>query len=144
MTPVVALIIIPIIFGLIGGFGFELSKFILDGVKSIAPTGTMFIFAILFFGILTDAGTFQPVINKILEKVGKDPVKIVIGTALLAMFVHLDGSGAVTFLITLPAMLPLYDALKMRRTTLATIVALGAGVMNVLPWEVQLLEQQHL
>lgn len=134
MTPVVALIIIPIIFGLIGGFGFELSKFILDGVKSIAPTGTMFIFAILFFGILTDAGTFQPVIDKILEKVGKDPVKIVIGTALLAMFVHLDGSGAVTFLITVPAMLPLYDALKMRRTTLATIVALGAGVMNVLPW----------
>ena len=70
MNPVVALIVIPIIFGLIGGFGFELPKFILEGIKSIAPTGTMFIFAILFFGILTDAGTFQPIINKILEKVG--------------------------------------------------------------------------
>jgi len=134
MNPVVALIVVPIIFGIIGGFGFELPKFILEGIKSIAPTGTMFIFAILFFGILTDAGTFQPIIDKILEKVGKDPVKITIGTAILAMLVHLDGSGAVTFLITIPAMLPLYNALGMRKTTLATVVALGAGVMNILPW----------
>ena len=134
MNPVVALIVVPIIFGIIGGFGFELPKFILEGVKSIAPTGTMFIFAILFFGILTDAGTFQPIIDKILEKVGKDPIKITIGTAVLAMLVHLDGSGAVTFLITIPAMLPLYNALGMRKTTLATVTALGAGVMNILPW----------
>ena len=134
MNPVVALIVIPIIFGLIGGFGFELPKFILEGIKSIAPTGTMFIFAILFFGILTDAGTFQPIIDKILVKVGKDPVKITVGTAILAMLVHLDGSGAVTFLVTVPAMLPLYNALGMRKTTLATVVALGAGVMNILPW----------
>lgn len=134
LNPAVALIIIPIIFGLIGGYGLELPKFILEGIKSIAPTGTMFIFAILFFGILTDAGTFQPIIDKILEKVGKDPVKITIGTAILAMLVHLDGSGAVTFLITIPAMLPLYNALGMRKTTLATVVALGAGVMNILPW----------
>lgn len=137
MNPVVALIVVPIIFGIIGGFGFELPKFILEGVKSIAPTGTMFIFAILFFGILTDAGTFQPIIDKILEKVGKDPIKITIGTAVLAMLVHLDGSGAVTFLITIPAMLPLYNALGMRKTTLATVTALGAGVMNILPWEDQ-------
>ena len=134
MNPVVALIVIPIIFGLIGGFGFELPKFILEGIKSIAPTGTMFIFAILFFGILTDAGTFQPIIDKILAKVGKDPVKITVGTAILAMLVHLDGSGAVTFLVTVPAMLPLYNALGMRKTTLATVVALGAGVMKILPW----------
>lgn len=134
MSPVVALILIPIVFGVIGGFGLELPKFVLEGVKSIAPTGTMFIFAILFFGILTDAGTFQPIIDNILKIVGKDPVKITIGTAILAMFVHLDGSGAVTFLITVPAMLPLYDALGMKRTTLATVVALGAGVMNILPW----------
>ena len=134
MNPVVALIVIPIIFGLIGGFGFELPKFILEAIKSIAPTGTMFIFAILFFGIFTDAGTFQPIIDKILAKVGKDPVKITVGTAILAMLVHLDGSGAVTFLVTVPAMLPLYNALGMRKTTLATVVALGAGVMNILPW----------
>lgn len=134
MSPLVALISVPVITALIGGHGLKIGTYINDGVKSIAPTGTMFIFAILFFGILTDAGTFQPIIDKILTIVGKDPIKIAIGTAILAMIVHLDGSGAVTFLVTVPAMLPLYEALGMRKTTLATIVALGAGVMNILPW----------
>lgn len=133
-SPVVALIVVPTIAAFVGGFGGEVGKFITDGIKSIAPTGTMFIFAILFFGILTDAGTFEPIINKILKVVGKDPIKIAIGTAILAMLVHLDGSGAVTFLVTIPAMLPLYDTLGMQRTTLATIVALSAGTMNILPW----------
>lgn len=133
-SPVVALIVVPVLAAVIGGFSADLGKFMTDGIKSIAPTGVMFIFAILFFGILTDAGTFKPIINKILKLVGKDPVKIAIGTAVLAMLVHLDGSGAVTFLVTIPAMLPLYDALGMRRTTLATIVALSAGTMNILPW----------
>ena len=111
-----------------------MGEFITAGLKSIAPTGVMFIFAILFFGILTDAGTFDPIIKKILQVVGKDPVKICIGTVILACLVHLDGSGAVTFLIAIPAMLPLYEKLGMRKTTLATLVALGAGVMNMLPW----------
>ncbi|MDN5351394.1 MAG: citrate-Mg2+:H+ or citrate-Ca2+:H+ symporter, CitMHS family [Clostridiales bacterium] len=133
-SPVVALIAVPIIAALIGGFAGDLNTFIVDGIKSIAPTGTMFIFAILFFGILTDAGTFEPIIGGIVKVVGKDPAKITVGTAILAMLVHLDGSGAVTFLVTIPAMLPLYDALGMRRTTLATIVALAAGTMNIVPW----------
>jgi len=134
MSPLVALIIVPVITALIGGHGLKVSEYITNGIRSIAPTGTMFIFAILFFGILTDAGTFQPIIDKILKTVGKDPVKIAIGTAVLAMIVHLDGSGAVTFLVTVPAMLPLYEALKMKKTVLATIVALSAGTMNILPW----------
>ncbi|WP_026477196.1 CitMHS family transporter [Alkaliphilus transvaalensis] len=133
-SPVVVLIVVPIITGLIGGFGKEVGTFITNGIRSIAPTGTMFIFAILFFGILTDAGTFQPIVNKILTVVGKDPVKIAIGTVILSTLVHLDGSGATSFLIAIPALLPLYDALGMRRQTLATIVALSVGVMNIVPW----------
>lgn len=133
-SPTIALITVPVVTAAIGGFGLQIGDFITSGIKSISTTGVMFIFAILFFGVLSDAGTFDPIIKKIIKVVGKNPVKIVIGTAILAMFVHLDGSGAVTFLITIPAMLPLYDALGMKRTTLATIVALGAGTMNILPW----------
>ena len=133
-SPVVALIVVPSIAAIIGGFGGQLDEFIINGIKAIAPTGTMFIFAILFFGILTDAGTFDPIISKILQLVGSNPAKITVGTAVLAMLIHLDGSGAVTFLVVIPAMLPLYDALGMRRTTLATIVALSAGTMNMVPW----------
>lgn len=133
-SPVVALIIVPIITATIGGLGSEVPTYMTDGIRSISTTGVMFIFAILFFGILTDAGTFEPIINKILKIVGKDPVKIAIGTAILSMMIHLDGSGAVTFLVVVPSMLPLYDALGMRRTTLATIAALSAGTMNLVPW----------
>jgi len=154
LSPLVALIAVPVITGIISCFFFvtdpenapgvinfganfkKLGGFITgsQGIGSVAATGVMFIFSILFFGILTDAGTFRPIIRVILKVVGTSPIKIAIGTAILAMIVHLDGSGAVTFLICIPALLPLYDALGMRRTTLATIVALGAGTMNILPW----------
>jgi citrate-Mg2+:H+ or citrate-Ca2+:H+ symporter, CitMHS family len=133
-SPVVALILVPISTALLGGFTAEILTFITEGVKTISTTAVMFIFAILFFGILMDAGTFKPIISGLLRAAGKHPPRITVATAVLAMIVHLDGSGAVTFLVTVPAMLPLYDALGMRRTTLATTVALAAGTMNVVPW----------
>jgi CitMHS family citrate-Mg2+:H+ or citrate-Ca2+:H+ symporter len=55
------------------------------------------------------------------------------GTALLGLLVHLDGSGAVTFLVTVPALLPLYDRLRMDKRILACVASLAAGV-NFLPW----------
>ena len=105
-----------------------------SGIGAVAATGVMFIFSILFFGILTDAGTFRPIIGGITKLVGTNPVLITIGTAIMAMIVHLDGSGAVTFLICVPPLVPLYDAVGMKRTTLATVVAMAAGTMNILPW----------
>ncbi|WP_053975482.1 CitMHS family transporter [Mangrovimonas xylaniphaga] len=133
-SPVVALIIVPVVTGLMAGLGFEVVDLITEGIKSIAPTGVMFIFAILFFGILTDAGTFRPIIQRLLKLAGNDPARVAVASALLAMIVHLDGSGAVTFLVTVPAFLPVYDQLNMKRSTLACIVALAAGTMNIVPW----------
>lgn len=129
-----ALIVAPVIGALLAGFGFETMDFAVTGIKAIAPVVAMFIFAILFFGILTDAGMFDPIINGILKVVGNDPTRVVIGAAVLAMIVHLDGSGAVTFLVTIPAMLPLFERLQMDRRVLACVVALGAGTMNIVPW----------
>lgn len=129
-----ALIIIPIIACLFIGEGGSLGKYMIAGIKSVAPTGAMFIFAVLFFTIMGDTGVFERIVNKILHVVGKDPVKICIGTYVITMLTHLDGSGASTFLITVPAMLPIYTKLNMDRRILATIVALGAGTMNIVPW----------
>ncbi|GAA5008456.1 citrate:proton symporter [Acinetobacter puyangensis] len=133
LSPLIALITIPIIASLIGGFGLETSKFIITGIKNIAPMAGMFVFAILFFGIMTDAGMLDPIINRILKTVGLKPARITVGTALLALIIHLDGSGAVAFLITIPAMLPLYDKLGMDRRILACVASLACGV-NFLPW----------
>lgn len=133
MIPVMALILVPVITALCAGFGTKIGGFMLKGIESISGTGVMFIFAVLFFGVLNDAGTFDPIIRGILKIVGKDPVKIAVGMAILAMFIHLDGSGAVTFLVVVPAFLPIFEKLKMRPSTLATIVAIAAGA-NILPW----------
>ena len=133
MSPLVALIAIPIAAALLGGFGLQTSKFIVAGIANIAPVAGMFVFAILFFGIVTDAGLLDPVIGAILRVVGSRPSRIVPGTALLALLIHLDGSGAVTFLITIPAMLPLYTRLGIDRRILACVASLAAGV-NFLPW----------
>jgi len=134
VSPLVALIVVPIAASFAGGFGLKTGAFATTGVQNIAPVAGMFVFAILFFGVVSDAGMFDPAIDGILRAVGTNPTWIVMGTFVLAALVHLDGSGAVTFLIAVPAMLPLYDRLRIDRRVLAAAVALGAGVMNVLPW----------
>lgn len=134
MSPLVALIVIPLAAVLLQGFGVNAGKFAVDGIKNIAPVVAMFVFAILFFGTVSDAGMFDPVINFILKVVKGDPVRIVIGSAVLGMVMHLDGSGASTFLLAVPPMLPLYERLNMDRRVLACVVALAAGTMNIVPW----------
>jgi citrate-Mg2+:H+ or citrate-Ca2+:H+ symporter, CitMHS family len=133
MSPLIALILIPLVASLIGGFGWDTSKFIVSGLQSLAPVVGMFVFAILFFGVVTDAGMLDPIIERILHTVGTRPTRIVMGTTLLALLIHLDGSGAVTFLITIPAMLPLYDRLGIDKRILACAASMAAGV-NFLPW----------
>ena len=94
MSPLVALIVVPIAAALVGGFGLEIGKFVGEGLYAMAPVVAMFVFAILCFGIVTDAGLFDPVIDRVLRAVGSRPSRIVPGTVLLAALVHLDGSGA--------------------------------------------------
>ena len=132
-SPIVALIAVPVIASLVAGFGLTTAKFMLAGIGAIAPVAGLFVFAILYFGIMTDAGLLDPIIARILRAVGLHPTRIVIGTALLALLVHLDGSGAVCFLVTVPAMLPLYERLGMDRRILACVSSMAAGV-NFLPW----------
>lgn len=132
-SPLAALIGIPFLAALAGGWGLQTGGFILKGVTAIAPVAGVFIFAILYFGIMSDAGMMDPIIDNILRAAGRRPARITTGTALLALLVHLDGSGAVTFLITLPVMLPLYERTGMDRRVLACCASLAAGV-NFLPW----------
>lgn len=134
MSVLTALALVPIVFGVIAGFGPKLGPMMLDGIKALAPTGVMLTFAILYFGIMIDAGLFDPVVKLVVRLVHGDPVKIVVGTAALALFVSLDGDGSTTYLITTTAMLPLYMRLKMDRLVLASVIMQAGGVMNILPW----------
>jgi CitMHS family citrate-Mg2+:H+ or citrate-Ca2+:H+ symporter len=133
LSPIAALILMPVAGALAAGFGLQTAKFMVAGISEIAPVAGMFVFAILFFGVMTDAGLLEPLLQRITRWAGSRPSLIVPATALLALLVHLDGSGAVCFLVVIPAMLPLYDRLGMDRRVLACASSLAAGV-NVLPW----------
>ena len=134
LSPLVALITVPIVFALIGGFGAGLDEMMLDGIKKIAPTGVMLMFAILYFGVMIDAGLFDPLVRIILRIVKGDPLKIVMGTAVLAMLISLDGDGSTTYMITVSAMLPLYRRLGMNALSMTCVTILAGGVMNLTPW----------
>ncbi|MBV9549106.1 MAG: citrate transporter [Alphaproteobacteria bacterium] len=133
LSPMAALILMPVAGALAAGFGLQTAKFMVAGISEIAPVAGMFVFAILFFGVMTDAGLLEPLLQRITRLAGSRPSLIVPATALLALLVHLDGSGAVCFLVVIPAMLPLYNRLGMDRRILACAASLAAGV-NVLPW----------
>ena len=90
-----------------------MGEFIQPGVEGVHGTAALFIFSVLFFGIMTDAGMFDKIIGKLMKKVGSNVIGVAVMTCLIAMIAHLDGAGAATFLITVPAMLPVYKKLGM-------------------------------
>ena len=112
----------------------EMADFIKEGVKGVHGTAILFIFSVLFFGVMTDAGMFDKIIGALMKKVGNNVIGVTLMTCLIAIIGHLDGGGASTFLITIPAMLPVYKRLHMRRETLLLICVTAMGVMNLLPW----------
>lgn len=146
MTPLAALTLIPILFALIAyGLSFyvdslshielkELGEMMLEGVKKLAPTGVMLLFAILYFAIMIDTGLFDPSVKFILKLVKGDPLKVVIGTITLTIIVSLDGDGSTTYMICVAAMLPLYKRLGMSPLIMACLMMLASGIMNLTPW----------
>ena len=139
ISAMIALMLVPLLFALLavplaGVDPAQLGPMMMDGVKELAPTGVMLVFAILYFGLMIDVGLFVPLIRTIVRIVGHDPVRILVGTAVLALVVSLDGDGATTYMITTAAMLPLYRHLKMDVRMAACVIIMAGAVMNVLPW----------
>lgn len=133
-TPIATLILVPLIFGLFTGAGLGLGDMVIESTVKLAPTAALLFFAIIFFGTMIDVGLFDPLIRAILRFAGNDPMKLVLGTALLTSIVSLDGDGSTTFIIVTSAFLPLYLRLGMSPVVLTVIAALSNGVLNTVPW----------
>lgn len=129
-----SLVLAPILGVLALGDGGEIGKFALEGLRSVAPVAAMILFAILYFGLMLDSGLFEPMVRRLLDLVRDDPVRLCLVSALLPMFVALDGDGSTTFLISVTALLPVHRRLGINPLVLPALVALAAGVMNILPW----------
>jgi citrate-Mg2+:H+ or citrate-Ca2+:H+ symporter, CitMHS family len=134
-SPVVGFVLVPLIVALVAGFGLgEIGGFMGAGLRSVVSITTMIVFAILFFSILLEAGTFDPIVDRFLGFAGENPVTIALVTAALTTVVAFDGDGSSTFLIVITALLPFYRRLRMSPLVLTTIVGLAAGVQNIVPW----------
>ncbi|MGW5780179.1 CitMHS family transporter [Streptomyces sp. NPDC003863] len=134
MSPIAALVLIPALFCVAVGQGAQLGDYVIEGVGKLAPTAAMLMFAIVYFGVMIDVGLFDPIVRGILRFCKADPVRVVVGTAVLAAIVSLDGDGSTTFMITVSAMYPLYKRLKMSLVVMTGVAATANGVMNTLPW----------
>lgn len=134
MSPIAALVLIPALFCVFVGEGAHLGDYVVEGVGKLAPTAAMLMFAIVYFGVMIDVGLFDPIVRGILRFCKADPLRVVVGTAVLAAIVSLDGDGSTTFMITVAAMYPLYKRLKMSLVVMTGVAATANGVMNTLPW----------
>ncbi|MDB6442719.1 citrate:proton symporter [Pseudomonas sp. 21TX0197] len=135
ISPVVAFTTLPVAICLLAGFNLgQIGEFIKAGLATVAPTAALFLFAILFFGIMRDRGLFDPLVNLLIRSTGGKPLAVAWVTVLVTSVVHLDGVGAATFLLTIPALLPLYKRLNMSPAMLLCLVGTTAGVVNMVPW----------
>jgi citrate-Mg2+:H+ or citrate-Ca2+:H+ symporter, CitMHS family len=134
LSSVVALIAVPIVSGLLAGAGAGLGPMMLKGIVEVAPIAIMLAFAVFYFGIMMDAGLFDPLVRRILALVGDDPVRIAIGTTALTALVSLDGDGTTTALIVITAFLPVYRAIGMNPLILAFLLGAANSLMNFVPW----------
>lgn len=135
ISPVVGMILIPSVGALILGYNIgDLVKFFNSGLDQVINVVIMFIFAIIFFGIMSDAGLFKPLVKRLILLTRGNVVVVCIVTSLIGIFAQLDGAGATTFLLSIPALLPLYKALNMNRYLLLLLLGLSASIMNMVPW----------
>ncbi len=135
LSPFTSMIIIPVIFGILAGYGVAGTlSCAMAGIKSVASTFAMMTFAILYFGIMLTAGMFDPMVDRVVKWVKGDPLKVLVGTAVLAAFVSLDGDGTTTVMICCTALIPIYNRLGIKKIYLATLIILENCIMNLIPW----------
>lgn len=133
--PATCFVFLPIAGALLAGFSFrDIAGFISKGVGTTWPTAILFVFSILYFGIMNYAGLFDKLVYYLLKAAGDNITMILLAAAIIAIIGHIDGATTSTYLITIPVMLPIFKKKKLRPTVLLLIVSCATGVMNLVPW----------
>lgn len=133
--PATCFVFLPIIGALLAGFGVkDIAGFISKGVGTTWPTAILFVFSILYFGIMNYAGLFDKLVYYLLKAAGNSITMILLAAAIIAIIGHFDGATTSTYLITIPVMLPIFKKMKLRPTVLLLIISCATGVMNLVPW----------
>ncbi len=135
MSPIVVLAVVPTVAALLLGFGpQEIGGFIKDGIGTTTSNGILFIFSVIYFGVMSDTGMFDVIVNFLVKLAGNNVIAVTVATAIIATIAHLDGTTATTVLITIPALYPVYKSMKIDGRILLCLTGACMGVMNLLPW----------
>ncbi|KHD46282.1 CitMHS family transporter [Streptococcus hongkongensis] len=158
MSPLSALVMIPLVFALIailtgsadlkadpafvGSLGDQkiannftaIGPMVMYGISQTAKTGIMLLFAILYFSLMLDTGLFDPITAKMIRFAKGDPMKVLMATAIVSAAVSMNGDGTTTTLIVVSAFLPIYQKLNMKVMNLGVLIILQNTIMNLLPW----------
>lgn len=133
--PSVLFIILPTVAALVCGFGFkELGEYVASGLKSVVGTATLVAFSAMFFTLMKEAGVFDVIVRFILRFVTQSTFSVLLATLVIASVCSLDGNAYATLLVTVPALLPLYEKMNISRKTLLMLVTVGVGVTGITPW----------
>ena len=87
--PSIAFIVFPFTLAVVlvlGGYYTmgNVGSLIKSGFGSTAPTAALFVFSVLYFGIMTDAGMFDVIIGKLMKVVGNSVVGVTVMTTVIA------------------------------------------------------------
>ncbi len=135
MSPIVVLALIPTAAALILGYApKEVAGFIKEGIGTTTSNGILFIFSVIYFGVMSDTGMFDVIVNFLVKKAGSNVIAVTVATAIIATIAHLDGTTATTVLITIPALYPVYKRMNIDPKILLCLTGACMGVMNLLPW----------
>lgn len=135
MSPIVVLTLIPVVAALLLGYNpIEIAEFIKDGIGTTTSNGILFIFSVIYFGVMSDTGMFDVIVNFLVKKAGNNVIAVTVATAIIATIAHLDGTTATTVLITIPALYPVYKRMNIDSKILLCLTGACMGVMNLLPW----------
>jgi CitMHS family citrate-Mg2+:H+ or citrate-Ca2+:H+ symporter len=134
MSPIVVLVVVPSIAALIlGNNPIAVADMIKEGVTTTTSNGILFIFSVIYFGVLSDTGLFDIIVNWLVKMAGSNVIAVTVATAIVATIAHLDGTTATTVLITIPALYPVYKRMKIDPKILLCLTGACMGVMNLLP-----------
>lgn len=135
MAPFVVLTIMPVLAALLLGFSpFQVAGFVESGIQTTMTNGILFLFSVIYFGVLSDTGLFHVLVGRIIRPAGKSVIAVTVVTMLVATVSCIDGATVTAILITVPVLYPIYMEMDIDRRILLCLTGTCMSVMNLLPW----------
>lgn len=103
-------------------------------LETMVSSALLVLFSVAFFSTLSEAGMFAVVVHKIVQVSKGNPMIIYLATLAVGLVTSMDGSLIACYAITIPALMPLYNALGLDRKKLLFLTAISVAITLPLPW----------